>query len=83
MCIGFPGKIISINEDNYAEIDIGGTKRDTCLDILGEDTEIGDYVICHAGFAIHKIDHEEAHERLKLLKVILEKENEKSIGTLK
>jgi len=83
MCIGFPGKIISINEDNYAEIDIGGTKRETCLDILGEDTEIGDYVICHAGFAIHKVDHEEAQERLKLLQGILKKENEENTETLK
>ena len=83
MCIGFPGKIISINKDNYAEIDIGGTKRETCLDILGEEAGIGDYVICHAGFAIHKVDHEEAHERLKLLQVILKKENEENTETLK
>ena len=81
MCIGFPGRIISINEDNYAEIDVGGTKRETCLDILEKEAGVGDYVICHAGFALHKVDHEEAHERLKLLQTILEKEHEESIET--
>jgi len=74
MCIAFPGKIISINKNNYATIDIGGTQRETCLDIVDEEVGIGDYIICHAGFAMHKVDHEEAHERLKLLKEVIDKE---------
>ena len=36
MCIGFPGKIISIDKDNYAIIDISGTRREVCLDIVDE-----------------------------------------------
>jgi len=76
MCIGFPGKILSINEDNYAAIDVGGTRRETCLDIVDADVAIGDYVLCHAGFAIHKVDPEEASERLKLLKEILDQETD-------
>jgi len=79
MCIGFPGKILSIDEDNYAAIDVGGTQRETCLDIIDEDVSIGDYVICHAGFAIHKVDHIEARERLKLLQEILDKDEDKKI----
>jgi len=50
MCIAFPGKIISI-EDNRAVIDIEGTRRETFLDLIDEKVTIGDYVICHAGFA--------------------------------
>ena len=34
MCIAFPGKIISIDKDNFAVIDIGGTRREVCLDIV-------------------------------------------------
>ncbi|MEQ8152668.1 MAG: HypC/HybG/HupF family hydrogenase formation chaperone, partial [Smithellaceae bacterium] len=74
MCIGFPGKIISVDEDNYAIIDISGTKREVCLDIVDEPVTVGDYVITHAGFAIHKIDVELAQEKLALLKELLENE---------
>ncbi|MGC9323647.1 MAG: HypC/HybG/HupF family hydrogenase formation chaperone [Desulfomonilia bacterium] len=74
MCIAFPGKIISIDENGIALIDIGGTRREASLDIIDEDVSIGDYVICHAGFAIHKVDEQHAKESLELLKDILEHE---------
>lgn len=74
MCLGFPGKIISIDEDNFAVIDISGTRREVSLDIVDEAVSIGDFVICHAGYAIHKIDEEIAEEKLALLKEIIEKE---------
>lgn len=74
MCIGFPGKIISIDQDNYAMIDISGTKREVCLDIVDEPVDVGDYVISHAGFAIHKIDVELAHEKLAMLKMLIDNE---------
>ncbi len=72
MCIGFPGKIMSIDENNYAVIDIGGTRREVCLDIIDEQVGIGDFVLCHAGFAIHKVDEAEAAEKLALLRELLE-----------
>ena len=74
MCIGFPGKIISIDENNYAVIDIGGTRREACLDIIDDEVGIGDYVICHAGYAIHKVDEDLAREKLDLLKELMEHE---------
>jgi hydrogenase expression/formation protein HypC len=74
MCLGFPGKIISIDEDNVAIIDISGTKREVCLDVVDEDVSVGDYVIAHAGYAIHKIDEALALEKLAMLKEIIEKE---------
>ncbi|MGD0822395.1 MAG: HypC/HybG/HupF family hydrogenase formation chaperone [Desulfomonilia bacterium] len=74
MCIGFPGKIITIDENNYALIDIGGTKREVCLDIIDEQVGLGDYVLCHAGYAIHKVDEAQAQETLALLKELLEHE---------
>jgi hydrogenase expression/formation protein HypC len=74
MCIGFPGKIISIDQDNYAMIDISGTKREVCLDIVDEPVDVGDYVISHAGFAIHKIDVELAQEKLAMLKILIDNE---------
>ncbi|HQL00943.1 MAG TPA: HypC/HybG/HupF family hydrogenase formation chaperone [Smithellaceae bacterium] len=65
MCIGFPGKILSIDKDNYALIDIAGTRREVCLDIIDEEATLGDYVITHAGYAIHKIDPEAAREAIE------------------
>jgi hydrogenase expression/formation protein HypC len=74
MCIGFPGIITSIDKDNYAIIDISGTKREVCLDIVDEEVSVGDYVITHAGFAIHKIDVELAQEKLAMLKELIDNE---------
>jgi len=74
MCIGFPGKIIAIDENNYATIDIGGTQREVCLDIVDEDVVLGDYVICHAGYAIHKVDEALAKENLAFLKDLIDHE---------
>lgn len=74
MCIGFPGKIISIDEDNFARIEIGGTIREVSLDIVDEPADVGDYVICHAGYAIHRIDQELAQEKLQFLKELIENE---------
>ena len=66
MCLAIPSKIIKI-EDNVAIIDVDGVRREASL-LLIEDPKIGDYVIVHAGFAINKLNEEEAQESLKLLK---------------
>ncbi|MFH1242503.1 MAG: HypC/HybG/HupF family hydrogenase formation chaperone [Pseudomonadota bacterium] len=66
MCLAIPAKIVEIN-DYMGTIDMEGTRREVSL-LLLEDAKIGDYVIVHAGFAIHKIDEAEAKESLKLLR---------------
>ena len=70
MCIAFPGKIVSIDEDNFAIINISNIQREVCLDIVDKDVAVGDYVICHAGYAINKIDEELAAEKLSMLQEI-------------
>ncbi len=69
MCLAIPSKIIKI-ENQVATIDVDGIQRHASL-LLLEDAGVGDYVIIHAGFAIHKIDEVEAMESLKLLKEAL------------
>ena len=66
MCLAIPSQITRI-ENNMATIDVDGVQREASL-LLLEDAEIGDYVIVHAGFAIHKIDEAAAMETLKFLK---------------
>ena len=66
MCLAIPSKIVKI-ENGMATIDVDGVQREASL-LLVEDAGIGDYVIVHAGFAIHKIDEAAALETLNLLK---------------
>jgi hydrogenase expression/formation protein HypC len=77
MCLAIPSKIIKI-ENNMGTIDVDGVKRETSL-LLLEDAKVGDYVIVHAGFALHKIDESIAMETLLLLKetaALVDKEND-------
>ncbi len=75
MCISFPGRIVAFKEDNrQAVIEIGGTKREVSLDLLDEPVTLNDYLLCHAGFAIHRIDAEEAQKSLTLLQEIIDNE---------
>lgn len=66
MCLAIPSKIVKI-EDSLATIDVDGVKRIVSI-LLLEDARVGDYVIVHAGFAIHKIDETAARESLELLR---------------
>jgi hydrogenase expression/formation protein HypC len=65
MCLAIPGKIIKIDE-NIATVEIGNIQRETNI-ILLPDAKINDYVLLHAGFAIQKIDEEEAFKTFELL----------------
>jgi hydrogenase expression/formation protein HypC len=66
MCLAIPSKIIKI-ENGIGTIDVDGVKRTASL-LLVEDAIVGDYVIVHAGFALHKIDEKTAMESLNILK---------------
>jgi hydrogenase expression/formation protein HypC len=69
MCLAVPAEVIEIN-GHEAVLDYGGVKRTANLSLL-KDVNIGDFVLVHVGFAIRKIDKEEAVESLKLWKEIL------------
>ncbi len=66
MCLAIPSKIVKV-ENNVATIDVDGVRREASL-LLLEDLKVGDYVIVHAGFAIHKINEKDAQESLKLIR---------------
>lgn len=63
MCLAIPGKIESLTGDDplsrMGRVNFGGIIRETCLACLPEAT-VGDYVIVHAGFALSKVDEQEA-----------------------
>jgi hydrogenase expression/formation protein HypC len=62
MCLAIPGKISALHENlgvPMAKVEFGGITRDACLSYL-PNAAIGDYVLVHVGFAISKVDEEEA-----------------------
>jgi len=72
MCLAVPGKIVELDEKDpmrMGKVDFGGIIREASLAYVPE-AELGDYVIVHAGFAISRLDEEEAHETLRLLEEI-------------
>jgi hydrogenase expression/formation protein HypC len=68
MCLGIPVKIISI-EGDMATVAVEGVEYKAGLQLL-PDCTVGDFVMLHAGFAIEKVDPEEAAETLRLLNEI-------------
>ena len=72
MCLSIPGKVISMEEYSVT-VDIAGTTREVSTMMLTDEITIGDYVLMHVGFAIAKMDEEEA---IKTLEMILEYSDE-------
>jgi len=66
MCLAIPSKIVKI-DNGVGTIDVDGVQRTASL-LLVEGAAVGDYVIVHAGFALHKIDEADAMESLRILK---------------
>ena len=70
MCLGVPGKIVSVEENELGmtmgTVSFGGIKKNVCLAYVPE-AQVDDYVIVHVGFAISKIDEEQAQEVFRAL----------------
>jgi hydrogenase expression/formation protein HypC len=80
VCLGVPMKVLSI-EDDMAQVEMGGVVRQASLALV-EGVRAGDYVMVHAGFAIERLDEEQAGITLALLREIEEsaEEEEKARG---
>jgi len=79
MCLAIPAEVIQI-EDEMATVRVGAALRKASLMLLPEEAQLGDYVIVHAGFALHKIDPEEAQESLRLLREMVSFAEEESLS---
>jgi len=69
MCLGIPGEIIDVRDDQgvrFGTVRFAGITRDVCLDYV-PDAVSGEYVLVHVGFAISKIDQEEAERAYRIL----------------
>jgi hydrogenase expression/formation protein HypC len=73
MCLAIPGKIIEIvdEENSIAKVEVGGVRRNVNVGMLDrEDATVGNYVLIHVGFAMTRIDEQEAQETLRVLEEI-------------
>jgi hydrogenase expression/formation protein HypC len=72
MCLGVPGRVLSISEDGLtAQVDFFGVQKELRLDIVDVPVSVGDYVLNHVGFAIRRIPPEEVAVTLELFDQIL------------
>ena len=69
MCLGIPGEVMAVRDDGglrVGTIRFAGITRDVCLDYV-PDATVGEYVLVHVGFALSKIDADEAARAYRIL----------------
>jgi len=65
MCLAIPAKVVAL-DGPLATVEIGGVRKSASVHLL-DDVRLGDYVIMHAGFALSRLQEDEAQETLRLL----------------
>ncbi len=73
MCLAIPGKIEQLLDNDMAMVSVGGVRKQVSLSLL-DDIQVGDYVIVHVGYALQKLDEQEAAETLKLFAELAEQQ---------
>ncbi len=73
MCLGIPGQVVEIIDptDHRATVDVDGVRREVNVGLVMGDAggiKVGDWVLIHVGFAMTKIDEEEAASTLDFIK---------------
>jgi hydrogenase expression/formation protein HypC len=69
MCLAIPGKLVSLNKESTPKmgmVSFGGIQKNVCMEWLPE-ASVGDYVIVHVGFALSKVDEQEALETIRMI----------------
>ena len=76
MCLAIPGQIVEVVDEfnRLAQVDVAGVRRTVNIGLLDADDDggagPGDWVLIHVGFALSKVDEEEAHATLALLEAM-------------
>ena len=65
MCLAIPARVVELLPNLRAIVDLGGVRKEVSIDLV-DDAQVGDYVIIHVGYALGKIDPEEAQRTLDL-----------------
>jgi hydrogenase expression/formation protein HypC len=84
MCLGIPGKVVEIRDGGplrMALVDFGGARKEACLAYVPE-VQVGEYVIVHVGFAISRLDEDEALRTLEMLRTLDELMVQQELGAM-
>jgi hydrogenase expression/formation protein HypC len=71
MCLAIPGRIVELRSVQglpMGLVDFGGVRREICLAYVADQVQVGDYALVHVGFAISKVDEEEARRTWEVLR---------------
>ena len=89
MCLGIPGQILEITdaENSMAKVDVSGVRREVNIACIIDDDHtveecVGDWVLVHVGFAMSRIDEDEARQTLAILSELGEVQAELPSGEL-
>lgn len=71
MCLGIPGRVVEMRKDAglaMGVVDFGGVRQEVCLAYVEDEIAVGDYVVVHVGFALSRVDEDEALRTLEILR---------------
>lgn len=66
MCLAIPTRVVELLPDQHALVELGGVRKRVSLELVDE-VAVGDYVIVHVGYALTRLDPEEAQQTLALM----------------
>jgi hydrogenase expression/formation protein HypC len=66
MCLAIPARVVELQGNDIAIVDLGGVRKDVSLALV-EDVAVGDYVIVHVGYALTRLDPDEAEKTLAVM----------------
>lgn len=66
MCLALPAKVVALDAGDMATVALEGVKKKISLALV-EDVAVGDYVLVHVGYALHKVSEDEAQRTLAMM----------------
>ena len=74
MCLAIPTQIVKLLDNQMALTSLSGVEKEISLSLLQEEVQVGDYVIVHVGYALSKLDEEDAKKTLAYFEELLDEE---------
>ena len=74
MCLAIPTQIVKLLDNQMALTSLSGVEKEISLSLLQEEVQVGDYVIVHVGYALSKLDEEDAKKNLAYFEELLDEE---------
>jgi len=72
MCLALPARVLALHEGNLATVDLGGVRKEISLGLV-EHVDVGAYVLVHVGYALSRIDEDEAQKTLAVFAELAER----------